>query len=317
LTDDITNDLLLKKHSSLIQINSQMTLQQRKLFNLLLLNSNINNWDKNNLSYIEIKKIKELLGITHKNNKFIKDNLKKIKDISIEYNVLEKDKEVWGNFSLIQEPEIKYGILSYSLPYRIRETIETGKPPFALLDMNITSTLTNKYSIVFYELFVDYYSKKIKKLLLPKLTIIQFKTLLGIEKEKYASMKDLKKYVINKSLLELKLNANIEATYEIEKILNEYYIKFDVKFNKNIKTIEPEKIMLFLNAENNKEILNSFIEAISEDNKALISLSRVFIKNDNIILVFVEDGFEIEYKLEEEETEELKYLLENTRLMSN
>jgi len=317
LTDNITNDLLLKKHSSLIQINSQMTLQQRKLFNLLLLNSNVNNWDRNNLSHIEIRKIKELLGITHKNNKFIKDNLKKIKDISIEYNVLEKDKEVWGNFSLIQEPEIKNGILSYSLPYRIRETIETGKPPFALLDMNITSNLTNKYSIVFYELFVDYYSKKIKKLLLPKLTILQFKTLLGIEESKYSNIKDLKKYVINKALLELRDSANIIATYEIERILNEYYIKFEVKFEKNKNKVDIDIFYSFLSDIGNKEILNTFIEAVSENKNDNIYLSEVKVKKEDTVLVFVEDEFELEYKLKEDETEDLKYIIENTRLISN
>jgi hypothetical protein len=290
-------DNILKKHSALIQISSKMTAQQRKIFNVLLMNSNVNKWDNNNLSVIEIKSIKKYLGITHKNNKFLKENLKKIQQIQVEYNLLEKDKEVWGNFSLIQEPEIRNGFLSYSLPYRIRQTIQDGKPPFALLDMEITSKLNNKFSIIIYELFVDYYSKKLKKLLLPKITVKQFRTLLGLEEIKYKALKDFKKYVMNRAIEELKLEVGLNIEYLIYKELGENYIKFEVEFKKDDKAkISNQEITDFLIKE--KEIIERYKSFIDTDNKVVFKEYKS-IKSDKL-LIFEEDGYEIEIDFEEE-----------------
>lgn len=300
MVNEIKQDMLLKKHSALIQINNQMTAQQRKLFNILLLNSNKNKWDKNNLSSIELRNIKKILGIEHKNNKFIKDNLKKLKNISIEYNILEKDKEVWGNFSLIQEPEIRNGVLTYSLPYRIRQTIEGGKPPFALLDVSITTKLNNKFAIVLYELLIDYYSVKLKKLLLPRLTILQLKLLLGVDEHKYKLFKDFKKNVLEKAIIELKSVANMDVSYELEKEGTKYthirmLLKDSTPIVQNTKIIEE-----YLTK--NEVIINEYKECFEDKGDGLTFKEvRKIPKMEKFELIFEDNGFETEIELNDDD----------------
>lgn len=297
----IEKDLILKKHSSIIQINSSLTLQQRKLFNLILLNSTKNKWDKNNLSYIEIKELKKILNISHKNNKYIKDNIIKLQEIIIEFNILDKDNQQWGRFSLIQEPEIINGVLSYSLPNRIKKTIEEGLPPFAILDLKVINNLTTKYSIVLYELLTDYYSDKYKKLLLPKLEVEQFKILLGIPDQSYKEIKDLKRYVIKEAITELNSKTNYEINYEVRKVNNANYVFFTMKVKSNKKEIIISKLNKAINKDD--KIQNHYNEMINEEGYSFQELKLI---ENQYILVYENNLEEIEIELEAKEITKLE-----------
>jgi len=300
-TKNIEKDLILKKHSSIIQINSALTVQQRKLFNLLLLNSTENRWNENNLSFIKIKELKNILNINHKNNKYIKDNIIKLQEIIIEFNILDKDNQHWGRFSLIQEPEIRGGILSYSLPNRIKKTIESGQPPFAILDLKIMNDLNTKYAIVVYELLNDYYSDKYKKLLLPKLKITQFKTLLGIKENSYKEIKDIKRYVIKEAISEINKKTDCNIDYKITNINNENYITFTMSVskrkNKKINAQELNKKI-----KKDKKIQDYYKESIEELGFCFRELKII---SDKYILIYDNKEEEIEIELDDNEIKKL------------
>jgi hypothetical protein len=84
------NKLVVKKHSSLIQTNNITTLQQRKAFNVMIyvakqclfLNPEQREFE------IDLKLLRELAGLKDTNLKNIKEALRVMQDIKLEYNIL-------------------------------------------------------------------------------------------------------------------------------------------------------------------------------------------------------------------------------------
>jgi len=90
LDNNLSGTFKIKKHSSLIQIRSQMTLIQRKALNglIYLIKRELNlNPDKQTFR-IELGVLKNLCGIKRTDNSSIKKALIDLGKIQIEYNVL-------------------------------------------------------------------------------------------------------------------------------------------------------------------------------------------------------------------------------------
>jgi len=93
LLQEQTGVLEIKKHSSLVQINNVTTMQQRKAMNSLIWVAKDQlkrNSEKKSFS-IELGLLKRLAGISRNDNTELKQSLKALVSLIIEYNILGKD----------------------------------------------------------------------------------------------------------------------------------------------------------------------------------------------------------------------------------
>ena len=208
--------IIVDKHSSSIQISNKISTVQRKSYNYMLkIAKNTFKKDKNARSFtITIEELLLFFGLGKKNHDYLKQELRKLRRIEVEYNILNKDKKnEWGEFNLIAGYSYKRGLIEYSFPHQIEKMLLNPKI-FAKINLVVIKSLRSRYSIALYELAEDYLNVQI-----PKMTITEFRDLMGVEKEQYYKFSMLRKRVIDIAIEEINKSENISftITYELEK----------------------------------------------------------------------------------------------------
>ena len=144
-----TNEIIIDKHSSSIQISNKITAVQRKSYNYMLKIAK-NEFKKNS----NVRKFRvtadELLiffGIGSENYSFLKRELSILHKTSVTYNLLGKNQrsKEWGSFSLIAGFTYKKGIIEYSFPHQIEEMILNPKM-FGKINLVVIKSLRSRYS---------------------------------------------------------------------------------------------------------------------------------------------------------------------------
>ena len=166
--------------------------------------------------------------------------LDKLRKIDVKYNILGKDskKERWGSFALLAGYQYERGVIEYSFPHQIEEMILNPKI-FAKINLVTIKGLKSKYSIALYELAEDYISVQI-----PKISLENFKELMGLEERQYPNLKDLKRRVINVGIDEINQSENISFTisYELEKTSRKItHIKFIVHKKEGVLQLKDKQ----------------------------------------------------------------------------
>jgi plasmid replication initiation protein len=238
-----TNEIIIDKDSSSIQISNKITAIQRKSYNYMLKIAK-NEFKKNPQKQVFTVSAEELLvffEIGDQNYSRLKSELEVLNRTQIRYNILKKNRKskVFGAFTLISEFEYERGIITYSFPHKIRDMILNPKM-FGKINLVVIKSLRSRYSIALYELAEDYLNAQI-----PKMTIDTFRDLMGLEEGQYYKFSMLKKRVIDVAVNEINDRENIgfTITYEIEKVGQKItHIKFIVHKKENThQTGEKQK----------------------------------------------------------------------------
>ena len=229
------NKIILRKHRSIIQMQN-LDAVARKAYNVLLHNAYLNRCD--DYYTIGLSELKEKAGIKDTSNANIKKHILSMMKTIVEMDILAKTEE-WKAMALLQDVSIKDGVFEYSLPRMIRSALfEPDK--YATIDLTIIKGLRSKYAIALYELAMDYKKKEI-----PKMSIEDFRKLMGVEQDKYRkSFTDLERYVIKRAVDEINNNENIDFKIDYEKIWNGKKIagiKFKIKRKKKNKSKDDDK----------------------------------------------------------------------------
>ena len=180
-------------------------------------------------------------GIGDQNYSRLKNELEVLNRTQIRYNILKKNRKskISGAFTLISEFEYERGVISYSFPHKIRNMILNPKM-FGKINLVVIKSLRSRYSIALYELAEDYLNAQI-----PKMTIEDFRDLMGLEEEQYYKFSMFKKYVIDVAINEIndRENINFTITYELEKLGQKItHIKFIIHKKENTEqTGEKQK----------------------------------------------------------------------------
>jgi len=209
-----TNEIIIDKHSSSIQISNKISALQRKSYNYML--KVAKNEFKANPSLrkftITADELLVFFGFGGKNHNYIEEELNKLRKIDVRYNILNKDKkrERWGSFALIAGYEYNHGTITYSFPHQIEEMLLDSKM-FAKINLVTIKGLKSKYSIALYELAEDYINAQI-----PNMKIEDFRELMGLEKRQYYKFSMLRKRVIDMAINEINSSENISFTMSCE-----------------------------------------------------------------------------------------------------
>ena len=267
----------LKKHSAMIQISNKITLQQRKAYNFLLYNAKeLLKKDSNLQSFkTTIPDIKSKSGIKATDNKQLKKDIRVLQTTLIEFNLLEKDEEIWLSMQLLGQVKINKGDsnIIYHFPPAIREALL--KPNvYGLVDMAVIKGFDSKYSIALYELLEDY-----KNVSIPKMTIEDFRQLMGIE-NKYNYFGQIREKVISVAIKEINEKTDFKISYDVDSVGRKVVA---IKFNhtkKSEKKIKKKRDI--------KGLLDKALGEIEEND-----YSRFYGKS----FIFVDDTQNINFKV--------------------
>lgn len=217
----MSGKMMVKKPSAMIQTNAKgLTLVQRKTINALIHVAQRAGDQK--FYSIPLKVLKNICGINTIGNDDIKEQLRALTDVRIEYNCLEKDRESWEINVLLAGASIKQnsGVAVFAFSPLLQPKI-LNPSIYAPLNVLLISGFESSYTVVLYEFLRDYLDAP----KVPQLTIEQFRDLMGVEEGAYKLFKDLRIRVIEIAAAEVNEKTDLLCHYELIKESGNKYAK--------------------------------------------------------------------------------------------
>lgn len=234
-------DIFLKKHVGLIHCENKLTLIQRKICNILLFNAldKINNQDTHE---IPLRQLCSLVGYNSNDSKLIKESIKSLISVVMEWNLLEdskflneddypEDAITWNASSLLAGASIKNGTIRYSYSPQMKSVL-SSLDIYGRINLFVQAKFNSTYSLVLYENCIRF--KNIKQT--SWIPIELFRSLMGVSEDKYPLFKEFKRNVINVAVSEVNQKADIYIEPKFKKSgRNITAIQFVLSENENYR----------------------------------------------------------------------------------
>ncbi|MDQ7774951.1 MAG: replication initiation protein [Paracoccus aminovorans] len=203
----------VKKHVAAIHVSGKLTLLQRKLSNVLLLNA-YDTLISRQRHQIDARTLCLMIGYNSNDMETLKQSLRGLAETVAEWDMLdEKGQQEWGVSSLLSYAKLKGGICEYAYSPALAEKLHDPKV-FALINLNIQRRFTSGHALALYEncyRFVRTGSTGWWPLGL-------FRRLMGVEDSAYyETFKHLNAKIIKPAVAEVNRSSNIIVTPEIRK----------------------------------------------------------------------------------------------------
>ena len=207
------NELI--KASPAIQIQSKMTLLQRRAWNVLLANA-YDDLPNADLYRVSVAELAAKLGFNSKNENYLKEILEALVDCKVEWNVLGKDKEgEWGVAVLLASADIKDGICTYGFAPHLRLKLYNPRV-YAKLNLRLQNEFKSQYALVLWEVCFDYFDAERDQGETPFISIETFKELMGLGKDDYPVFSEFNRSVIKPAIKEINdlTDYHVEVAYK-------------------------------------------------------------------------------------------------------
>ena len=205
------------KASPAIQVQSKMTLLQRRAWNVLLANA-YNELPDKDIHSASVVELAAKLGFNSKNEDYLKDILETLVDCKVKWNLLGKDKkQEWGVASLLAEVRIHDGICFYQYSHTLRQKLHNPRV-YAKLNLRLQNQFTSKYALVLWEVCFDYFDTDRDQGETPFIPLETFRELMGIEVSEYQTFKALNRDVIKPAIKEINALTNYHVEVEYKRI---------------------------------------------------------------------------------------------------
>ena len=265
----------LKKHISMIHCVNNLSLLQRKISNALLFHA-YSSLQKQEEHTISINELCKYLNYNGYNYEAIKQALKALVSIVIEWNVIDNSTqdEDWTASSILASVNIKKAICSYAYSPRMRQLLSYPSM-YGIIDLAVQAKFTSGYGLALYENCSRY--RKLKKTKI--FTIEQFKKIMGVSEEKYLIFRDFKKRVLDKAVEEVNALSDLSIELNLIKTNNSVVgLCFDIYEKKPIK-----QVLFGDRTKNNKE------DKLLLDNDLLLDkLRKIYCISDSVIKVLMQ-----------------------------
>ena len=282
------------KASAAIHISNNVNLMQRRSWNILLANA-FNELEFQDEFTIRIKDLCDFLKYKGNNDFYIKQLVRDLQSVTVEWNLLGKDGNEWGRSVLLSGVIIKNGELTYAYDPILRKKLYNPSM-YARINLSLQNKFRSKHSLALYELFIDYFVEKKSYGETPYILVDKFRKLLGLKENEYNKFKYLNDYIIKKSIKEIneKSDLFVEVKY-IKNGRNIISLKFIIKKNPKSNI----KLDVFVIPKKEQKVLP--IEEFEIDNQELfIILTTEFgiSKNRAINILKTTDEFYIQENLD-------------------
>ena len=203
----------VKKHVGAIHVSGKLSLLQRKLSNVLLLNAYDMLTTQQSHS-IDAKTLCLMVGYNSNDTATLREALKSLAETVAEWDMLDEDgKQEWGVSALLSYAKLREGVCEYAYSPVLMQKLHDPKI-FALINVNIQRNFSSGHGLALYEncyRFVRTGSTGWWGLDL-------FRKFMGLEGSAYyESFKHLNAKIIKPAVAEVNKTSNIQITPEFRK----------------------------------------------------------------------------------------------------
>ncbi len=203
----------VKKHVAAIHVSGKLTLLQRKLSNVLLLNA-YDTLTTQATHAMDARTLCMMVGYNSNDTQTLKTSLRGLAETVAEWDMLDaKGEQEWGVSSLLSYAKLKGGVCEYAYSPALAEKL-SDPTVFALINLNIQRRFTSGHALALYEncyRFVRTGSTGWWSLDL-------FRRLMGVgDSAYYETYKHLNAKIIKPAVAEVNKTSNIILTPEIRK----------------------------------------------------------------------------------------------------
>ncbi len=216
---DIPKENRLIKHSAAVHISNEITVIDRKIYNVLLRNAF--NQKKDGVYTISILEIiKDLGHEKYKNYEFIEAAVQKLAETFITFNILKKDKKKkWlGTIAMLSQAVAEGGgNIKYSFPPFLESSFFSPNI-YASLNLEYQKNLHSKHSLAIWEFCTEQLdSAKLEKVTTRAIDLPTLRSLLGANDAYYNEFKFLNSKVIKPAIKEVNKVADINIEVSLVK----------------------------------------------------------------------------------------------------
>lgn len=204
----------VKKHVAAIHVSGKLTLLQRKLSNVLLLNA-YDTLTTNRRHQIDARTLCMMIGYNSNDFDTLKDSLRGLAETVAEWDMLdEQGRQEWGVSSLLSYAKLKGGVCEYAYSDALAEKLHDPKV-FALINLNIQRRFTSGHALALYENCYRF----IRTGSTGWWSLDLFRRLMGVaDSAYYESYKHLNAKIIKPAVAEVNKTSNILVTPEVKKM---------------------------------------------------------------------------------------------------
>ena len=245
------------KASPAIQIQSRISLLQRRAWNVLLANA-YNELPNQEIHSVSMVELAAKLGFGDGNQEYLKEMLRSLVECTVEWNVLNKDKkQEWGVASLLAEVRIEDGLCFYQYSHTLRLKLHNPRI-YTKLNLRLQNRFTSKYALVLWELCFDYFDIARDQGETPFIPLETFKSLMGLSETDYPVFKELNRNVIKSGIKEINDLTNYRVEMEQKRVGRKIgFLKFRITKVKQVAIQES----LFPDIENLPVVAVELVQA--------------------------------------------------------
>jgi hypothetical protein len=208
---------IIKKHSAAIHIQNNITLLQRRAWNVLLYHA-YDELPRNERHHVPVKVLIAQLEFDSKNEDYLREALEALVGCKVKWNVLDKDGEwEWGVTTLLAEAKIKGGVCTYAYGPTLRERLYSPTM-YAKIDLSIQNQFDSKHAQALWEICVDYLHEARGAGETPFIPLVSYRELMGIHETQYPRFKEFNRRVIKDPVAEINriTDFHVEVEYKRE-----------------------------------------------------------------------------------------------------
>lgn len=190
------------KHSAAIHIQSNITLLQRRAWNVLLANA----YDE--LPFqdeygMKLKELSHVLEFDSKKDGYLKEALRALTTCAVEWDVLGKDGEQeWGITTLLAQAKIRNGICTYAYSPELRRRLHNPRM-YARISLSMQNKFESKHAQALWEICVDYLDEARNSGETPFIPLEKYRKLMGVSGNLYPEFKAFNRRVIKEPIEEI------------------------------------------------------------------------------------------------------------------
>ena len=205
------------KASPAIQVQGKMTHLQRRAWNRLLANA-YNELPDKEIHSVSVAELAAKLGFDSKNEEYLKETLKALRNCEVQWNILRKDKkQEWGVAGLLAEARIVDGICYYEYSPSMRQRLHNPRI-YTKLNLRLQNKFKGQYALILWEVCFDYFDTNRGEGETPFIPLQTFRELMGIEADEYRTFKALNQRVIKPAINEINELTNYFVEVEHKRI---------------------------------------------------------------------------------------------------
>jgi len=225
----------VKKHVAAIHVSGKLTLLQRKLSNVLLLNA-YDMLTRQASFRMDARTLCIMVGYNSNDFETLKQSLRGLAETVAEWDMLDGDgRQEWGVSSLLSYAKLKDGVCEYAYSPALAEKLSDPKV-FALINLNIQRRFTSGHALALYENCYRFHRTGSTGWW----TLETFRRLMGVaDSDYYQSYKHLNAKIIKPAVAEVNRTSNILITPEVRKRGRAVSdIRFTIKSNPQLAILD-------------------------------------------------------------------------------